>query len=294
MDISLQASKTSIFRLTTLSIILYTSVISLTRILALWHYYHAPLSVIFRLETDELPGLLNSTGLLPPSPASPASPVPTATATPEVKSNLPYSQARKAALKKQEEERLAEKARHTIDTRLVERMNLTLCVSKEWYRFPGHYLVPDGIDVQFVASAFDGLVPGKFAATGLRKDVFWSRRKGTTRVPTDQNDLNKAEPSHYVDVESCDFMLDLHLPHRGIDDVDAREPPYAVSDAWEKAHCAPFLDSARSATLTRVLWLPSEKWQATNTWGEWCLLRRKGLEEKVQKRVAKASLEELA
>ncbi|EIN13913.1 asparagine-linked glycosylation 9 protein isoform a [Punctularia strigosozonata HHB-11173 SS5] len=280
---SYQASRTSIFRLTTLSVILYTSLISLTRILALWHYYHAPLSVVFRLETNELPALLNSAGLLLPTSASAPSPIPTP--SPSVKKNVPYSEVRKAAQAKEEADRLAEQARAHLDTALVRKMNLTLCIGKEWHRFPGHYLVPDGVDVQFVRGAFEGLVPGKFAPAPAT-DVFWSRRVGTSRVPEDQNDLNKAEESHYVDVDQCDYMLDLFLPHHT--DLDPREPPYAISEAWEKAHCAPFLDAAHSATLTRTVWLPSERWQATNAWGEWCLLRSKGLQQKVKQRVAKA------
>ncbi|KAF9160342.1 mannosyltransferase [Actinomortierella ambigua] len=37
-----------------------------------------------------------------------------------------------------------------------------VCVGKEWYRFPGHYFLPQGAKLGFVKSRFNGLLPGEF------------------------------------------------------------------------------------------------------------------------------------
>lgn len=36
---------------------------------------------------------------------------------------------------------------------------MKLCFAGEWYRYPGSYLVPDGVDVAFVQTEFDGMMP---------------------------------------------------------------------------------------------------------------------------------------
>ncbi|GAV98820.1 glycosyltransferase family 22 protein [Lentinula edodes] len=114
-----RASRTSIFSTFTLSVLTTTTVLSASRIAANWKYYHAPLSVVNHFEAQELPHLLNVTGMLP---------VP-----------IPSTRRRN---KKDEEPR--------IDLTPIKEFNLTLCYGKEWYRFPGHYLVPDGIRVEFI------------------------------------------------------------------------------------------------------------------------------------------------
>jgi len=57
-----QASKTSLFSRFTLSAIVATSILSISRIIALYNYYHAPLTVVHDFEVEVLPRLLNSTG----------------------------------------------------------------------------------------------------------------------------------------------------------------------------------------------------------------------------------------
>lgn len=159
----------------TLSFIVGTSFISLMRIFALWHYYHSPLSVVFELQTAEIPRLLNVTGLLPMYPAG-----------------------------TQEEDKLR------IDLSPIKEFDLKLCMGKEWHRFPGNYLIPNGISVEFVKSEFDGLLPrhfeekltsedqshGQEAIVNLSKK--WWLRPQTTYVPSGLNDLNKEDASHYV------------------------------------------------------------------------------------------------
>ena len=139
---------------------------SVSRILALSYYYHAPLELAYRLETEELPRVLNVTGLLPP----PLPPIPG-------------------------HERASEKYGQRVDLSPLKQLNITLCLGKEWYRFPSHWLIPDGVSVGFVKSEFDGHLPGHFKES---KDELWWDRKGTSVIPETLNDLNKEEPRHYV------------------------------------------------------------------------------------------------
>lgn len=123
------------------------------------------MSVIYNFEAQELPRLLNVTGLLP---------VPPPNTRPD---ELPR-----------------------IDLSPIKQFDLSLCVAKEWHRFPGHYLVPDSVRVDFVKSEFNGLLPGHFK-DALPKSVTgakWWLRPETRHTPEALNDLNREEPSHYV------------------------------------------------------------------------------------------------
>lgn len=70
-------------------------------------------------------------------------------------------------------------------------------------------------------------------------------------------------------------MVDLDLPHRV--DQPPSEPRYAVSKEWERVICLPFLDNEKSAKLSRALYLPAKAWQKHNSFGDYCLLRHRGL-----------------
>jgi alpha-1,2-mannosyltransferase len=146
------------------------------RILALWHYYHSPLTVVFDFQTAEIPRLLNTSGLLPVYPPG-----------------------------------TLEEDTPRIDLSPVKEFDLKLCMGKEWHRFPGSYLIPNGISVEFVKSEFDGMLPRHFEEKLTVDDPShgqggaipkftkrWWLRPQTTYVPTDLNDLNKEDVSHYV------------------------------------------------------------------------------------------------
>lgn len=128
----------------------------------MWHYYHAPLSVFDRLEGFELPRLLNDTGLLPLLPAG-----------------------------------VEESDRPSIDFTVLKQFDLKLCLGKEWHRFPGHYLVPNAVSVDFVKSDFEGLLPAHFGSATIGNERWWDR-KGSRNTPTGLNDLNKEVHEYYV------------------------------------------------------------------------------------------------
>jgi alpha-1,2-mannosyltransferase len=179
-----QASRSQLFRLSTLSIVLFTAFISLTRILALWKYFHTPMTIVYQFEKHEVPRLLNVTGLLE---------------TPLPPPELLEEYRRKLVENREDEQR--------IDLSPVKDFELRICYGKEWYRFPGHYLVPDGIRVDWIKSEFDGMLPAHFyeAHNGIR-----SRTLGTRHVPVGLNDLNKEEPMHYVSLMSSTAERQSH------------------------------------------------------------------------------------
>ncbi|KAK0198830.1 glycosyltransferase family 22 protein [Armillaria mellea] len=240
-----RASHTSIFRSFTSSAVCCSVLLSVSRILALWNYYHAPMTLMYALESQEIPTLLNDTGLLP---------------TPLPPLGAPIN-------KKVQQPR--------IDLSPVKELDLTLCIGKEWYRFPGHYLVPTGVNVEFIKSEFDGLLPGHFRESVNDTLGLWPRPE-TRYIPKDMNDVNREEPSHYVPVSGCDYLMDLDFPSHP--SSSPLEPRYsALIDVWEKTYCRPFLDARHSFLLSRALWMPGEKWSQLNSWGEICLLKNKAL-----------------
>lgn len=130
------------------------------------------MTIVYRFEKQEVPRLLNVTGLLE---------------TPLPPPELLEEYKKKLAEKREDEPR--------IDLSPIKEFGLRICYGKEWYRFPGHYLVPDGIRVGWIKSEFDGMLPAHFleAQDGIR-----SRVLGTRRIPVGLNDLNKEELMHYV------------------------------------------------------------------------------------------------
>ena len=127
------------------------------------------MSVFYALETSELPRLLYAAGLLP-----------------QVNPNKTTDDVPR------------------IDLSPIRQFQLRVCLGKEWYRFPGHYLVPDAVRVDFVKSEFEGLLPGHFGEgsrkTADRRGFGWWLRDETRDIPLSLNDLNQEEPSHYVGV----------------------------------------------------------------------------------------------
>lgn len=93
-----------------------------------------------------------------------------------------------------------------------------------------------------------------------------------------------------MDISKCDYLFDLDFP---LHEPAALEPRYIADTAtWEHAECRPFLDAAHSPLLTRTLWLPGDWWRNANAWGEWCLLRRKGLDMRAKAIGARVKAEE--
>lgn len=74
------------------------------------------------------------------------------------------------------------------------RSEQTICLGKEWYRFPSSYFLPGGMRAKFVKSAFDGLLPGEFSEAKIGFGLF----PGSWLDPSGMNDQNIEDPGKYV------------------------------------------------------------------------------------------------
>ncbi|KAM0718269.1 hypothetical protein Q7P37_006601 [Cladosporium fusiforme] len=145
----------------------------------------------------------------------------------------------------------------------------TLCLGKEWYRFPSHYLLPKGMHAKFIKSEFSGLLPGEFAESG---DIM----SGASRIPLGMNDENKEDLDKYTNIDQCTFLVDSNLPSTV---PTSLEPNYIGDEEhWEKIECLPFLDAASTGLLGRLGWIPDSTLvpaEHRRVWGDYCLLKRR-------------------
>ena len=144
-----------------------------------------------------------------------------------------------------------------------------VCVGREWYRFPSSYFLRDDQRLKFIASGFDGLLPGEFAEGG---DGLHDWRFGTHVVPSGMNNRNEADPSKLVPVSACDYIVDTDL------DTAPGETRFTRDEEhWKKVVCEPFLDAGASRGIARQLKIPTALHKFTKSelvWTEYCLLER--------------------
>eukprot|EP00041_Stephanoeca_diplocostata_P022018 m.521822 g.521822 ORF g.521822 m.521822 type:complete len:558 (-) comp21964_c0_seq5:127-1800(-) len=150
------------------------------------------------------------------------------------------------------------------------REGIRICVGKEWYRFPSSFFLPPplasshgAVSFDFIKSEFSGLLPGKFAehASG----------NATWVIPEAMNNMNAEEPSRYVDVATCDYIIDQD---RGAMST-ALEPNFRTHRReWEEVACYPFLEPARTNALYRAFYIPGVSAKQT-VYNAYCLLKRK-------------------
>lgn len=154
----------------------------------------------------------------------------------------------------------------------IDTPTANLCLGKEWYRFPSHYLLPDSVHVKFIRSEFRGLLPGEFSV-GARNDGLFS---ATWAVPAGMNDDNLEDIGKYTELASCDYLVDSSAPSTSI---TSYEPDFVHNDGeWERLTCLPFLDAVSTPVLGRLFWIPDLPIlpkSLQRVWGEYCLLRRK-------------------
>lgn len=131
-----------------------------------------------------------------------------------------------------------------------------LCVGSEWHRFPASFLLPDEACLSFVRSGFGGILPQPFAAAN-----------GTRAIPQAMNDANREEPSRYVPLAACHYVVAL-------EEGDDRSR-LSLRPEWEVAVRLPFLDSSRSPSITRAFFIPWLSARA-NVFASYVLLRRVG------------------
>ncbi|KAK3828426.1 MAG: Alg9-like mannosyltransferase family-domain-containing protein [Benniella sp.] len=270
-------------------ILVASAAVSLSRILALYEHYGAPIEVYRKgFDLIKVPTTLiiegSGTTILP-DPSS--SPIPSSASSPSGDSLSAGSLSKTPEV-------------------------IRVCVGKEWYRFPSHYFLPEGAKLGLLKSHFDGLLPGEFQEMAVDADVLpeekkplsargkdyrpvrfdwrWSaeRRPGTWSAPKSMNNQNKEAPEHYTPLDKCHYLVDLDYGGRYADNQneseDLVEPRYLQDkEHWERLYCKKFLDTqvgAGSNRWIRAFWIPNKITVAltrgqTKVWGDYCIARRK-------------------
>ena len=135
----------------------------------------------------------------------------------------------------------------------------TLCIGREWYRFPSSFALADGVALAWTRSEFNGQLPQPFAP--------WPG--GFASTPQHMNDLNRFEPDTVVDPARCDWYVDSDEPPSERDALVAHG-----NDAWEPVRCDAFCDAARSPQPFRSFAVPFDPFYGVQS-VQYCLWRRR-------------------
>lgn len=92
----------------------------------------------------------------------------------------------------------------------VARPGDTVCLGKEWHRFPSSYHLPNGMKAKFVKSAFSGLLPGEFSEARVGFGFF----PGAWLIPPGMNNENIEDPGKHVSVTHSELNSTLTIRRR--------------------------------------------------------------------------------
>jgi hypothetical protein len=145
--------------------------------------------------------------------------------------------------------------------------HVLVCVGKEWYRFPSSFFLRPWARIAFLRSGFRGQLPKPFA----------EHAHGTRLPVSNMNDENAEETSRYVaSAEAeCHYIVDLDLGPGTENERDPRYTSIEHAASWEIVKRVPFLDAARSPSLTRALYIPGGYSDEHNTFASYVLLRNR-------------------
>jgi len=117
--------------------------------------------------------------------------------------------------------------------------SVSVCVSKEWHRFPSSFFTPDHVRVKYVRSDFTGQLPRYYDESP----------SGTRIVHTYFNDLNIGDPAAFVSLDECDYFVDFEPSFQ-------KEPRLSEQKEWKIKKSVPFLESESSHPLYRAFYVP--------------------------------------
>eukprot|EP01080_Neovahlkampfia_damariscottae_P000179 gene179-4425_t len=137
-------------------------------------------------------------------------------------------------------------------------MNQTICVGKEWYRFPSSFFLHDNFKLLYLKSEFNGLLP-----------KYFEKENGTSIIPTEMNDQNEPVESRYSTINQCDYLIDLELNRDKI--------RYYEDENFEKVLSMKFLDAESSPSYSRAFYNPF--WHQKNVYKPYYLLKNKNLKD---------------
>lgn len=133
---------------------------------------------------------------------------------------------------------------HNLSNNETEIVNV--CTGREWYHFPNSFFLPDSYRLQFVQSGFNGLLPGDFAEASNLFDVIRT-------IPEEMNNMNLFDPSKLIDIEQCQYFVDISLESNTEKDVFS--PDDLIN--WTPIYCTKYIDVDNSKLLGRVFTIPN-------------------------------------
>lgn len=139
----------------TLIVLVIPCLLSVSRMFALFKFYHAPFDLAYHLQYNTVPTILSSLGYQPIAPPAGYEP------------------------------RKGDKVEPEWDYSPLATLDppIRLCYGNEWHRYPGSYLIPTGIEVSWIQSEYQGLLPRQWekSAVGTKESKsVWPRTE--TRV----------------------------------------------------------------------------------------------------------------
>ncbi|KAL1140575.1 hypothetical protein AAG570_000505, partial [Ranatra chinensis] len=138
-----------------------------------------------------------------------------------------------------------------------------ICVGKEWYRFPSSFFLPnDKWTLMFLKSEFNGQLP-----------KYYSSGEDATKInPDHMNNHNGEEPTRYVNVTLCHFLVDLDTGQSS-----TFEPNYSSQiDRWVLVKSIPFLNSNKTNKWIKSFYIPYF-WEKYASFGAYNLLQARKL-----------------
>lgn len=121
-----------------------------------------------------------------------------------------------------------------------------VCTGREWFRFPNSFFLPENFRLKFVASGFDGILPGDFIEG--KSNIFQTVR----HIPSNMNNLNQFEKDKIVDLDECDYFVDtMELTDPEFDSFS----PWDTTN-WDKLYCHPIINVRESRLFGRVFYMP--------------------------------------
>lgn len=127
-----------------------------------------------------------------------------------------------------------------------------LCLTREWYRFPSSFFLPDTLRLRFVKSEFNGLLPGDF------NEEQWLLQS-VQEEPQGMNNKNMYDEGKVIDISHCDYAIDIDQG------VSPEEYSFTNSSEWRLLFSSPFLNNEESSGVGKYLWLPTSLHGETQT-----------------------------
>ncbi|XP_039296136.1 alpha-1,2-mannosyltransferase ALG9 [Nilaparvata lugens] len=144
---------------------------------------------------------------------------------------------------------------------ISEDQPLNICIGKEWHRFPSSFFLPsDNWNLRFLKSEFKGQLPQPYSLLD----------NATMVLPANMNDMNKEEPSRYVNESICHFLVDLD---RGPNSGTELEPNYSEDTSkWTIVKSVPFMDATKTNRWLRLFYVPFV-WESNCVFNSYNLLK---------------------